>query len=377
MSRAARVGAFIIVALAILVSGIFMIGGKQYLFTPTYRLSTQFASVVGLDAGAEVRAGGVHTGSVRSVLLPNKPTDKITVWMDLDRSSRNIIKQDSIATIETEGLLGNEYVAISFGSAKGAEVADGGSIGSQPPIEMSMLIKKTDRILDSSQAAINNVDRATANLSSITGKIDSGQGTVGALVNDKQMYTHLDQTTVGLRDTVAKAQTGVSDFQEDMEALKNNFLLRGYFKKRGYDDSADLAKYQIAQLPKAEPLKTFTFQSQQLFDKVDTAKPKNQKQLRAAGQFLADNEFGVAVVTVSTSMAGDSQKDLVLTEARAMVVRNYLVENFGFDDTQLKTLGLGKKDDLNHDAGWGTVEIIVYPPDTQVSTDTPSGTEHQ
>ena len=62
----------------------------------------------------------------------------------------------------------------------------------------------------------------------------------------------------------------------------------------------------------AEPLKTFTYEPQQLFDKVDTAKPKNQKSLRAAGQFLADNEFGVAVVVVSTSMAGDTEKDLVL-----------------------------------------------------------------
>src|ERR1035437_2746406 len=119
MSRAARLGAFIIAALAILVSGIFIIGGKRYMFSSTYRLNTQFGSVAGLDSGADVRVGGVHSGSVRSVELPSKPTDKITVRMDLDRSSHNIIKQDSIATIETEGLLGNEYVAISFGSAKG------------------------------------------------------------------------------------------------------------------------------------------------------------------------------------------------------------------------------------------------------------------
>src|SRR5580658_340104 len=144
MSRAARVGAFFIAALTILVSGIFIIGGKQYMFSSTYRLKTQFASVVGLDAGAEVRIGGVHSGSVRSVELPSKPTDKITVTMDMERSTHNIIKQDSIATIETEGLLGNEYVAISFGSADGKNVADGGVISSQPPIEMSALIKKTD-----------------------------------------------------------------------------------------------------------------------------------------------------------------------------------------------------------------------------------------
>src|ERR1700688_2098393 len=112
MSRAARLGAFVITALTILASGIFIIGGHQYLFTSTYRLKARFVSVVGLDAGAEVRVGGVHSGSVRSVELPRNTTDKITVWMDLDKSTHNIIKQDSIATIETEGLLGNEYVAI-------------------------------------------------------------------------------------------------------------------------------------------------------------------------------------------------------------------------------------------------------------------------
>jgi phospholipid/cholesterol/gamma-HCH transport system substrate-binding protein len=366
MSRAARLGAFIIAGLAILVAGIFIIGGKQYLFTPTYRLKTEFASVVGLDAGAEVRVGGVHSGSVRSVELPSKPTDKITVWMDLDKSTHNIVKQDSIATIETEGLLGNEYIAISFGSDTGANVADGGSITSEPPLQMSDLIKKTNGILDSSQDALKNVTHATANISSITAKIDNGEGTVGALVNDKKIYAQLDQTTSGLRDTVVKAQAGVTDFQEDMEALKKNFLLRGYFKNRGYEDSSDLAKYEIPSLPQGEPLKTFTYDPQKLFDKIDTAKPKNQKSLRPAGQFLADNEFGLAVVVVSTSMAGDAQKDLVLTQARALAVRDYLVDNFGFDDAQLKTLGAGKTTATNLETGWGSVQIIVYPPGTEV-----------
>src|SRR3984893_4814427 len=368
MSRAARLGAFFIAVLTILVSGIFIIGGKQYLFTSTYRLNAQFGSVVGLDSGADVRVGGVHSGSVRSVELPTKPTDKITVRMDLDRSTHNIIKQDSVATIETEGLLGNEYVAISFGSAKGAEVADDGTISSEPPLEMSALLKKANGILDTSQQALANATHATENLSSISAKIDDGKGTVGALINDKKIYTQLDQTTSGLRDTVTKAQAGVCAFQEDMEALKQNFLLRGYFKNRGYENRSDLTKNEIPHLPQAEPLKTFTYEPQQLFDKVDTAKPKNQKSLRAAGQFLADNEFGVAVISVSTSMTGDTEKDLVLTQARALVVRDYLVANFGFDDAQLKTFGVGKKGETNPGTGWGQVEVIVYPPGTDVPT---------
>lgn len=376
MSRAARLGAFIIVTLAILAAGVFIIGDRQYMFTNTYRLKTQFSTVVGLDTGAEVRVGGVHSGSVRRIELPNKPNGKITVLMDLQRSTHEIIKQDSVADIQTEGLLGNEYVAISFGSAQGLNVRDGDTIASEPPLVIADLIKKTDGILDSSQEALDNVTVATANISSISGKINQGQGTIGALVNDKKMYDQLDQTTIGLRDTVTHAQAGIADFQENMEALKQNFLLRGYFKKRGYEDSAELAKNEIPSLPEASPLKTFTYEPKRLFDKIDTAKLKNQDSLRAAGQFLAGNEFGIAVVVVNTGMTGDAQKDLVLTQARAVAVRAYLVGNFGFDDTQLKTLGLGKKMEANADSGWGAVEIIVYPVGTGVPSEQQAGNQN-
>jgi phospholipid/cholesterol/gamma-HCH transport system substrate-binding protein len=375
MSSAARLGAFIIATLAILAAGIFIIGSKQYLFSSTYRLKAQFATVVGLDAGAEVRVGGVHSGTVRGIELPSKPADKITVLMDLQRSTHDIIKQDSVAAIETEGLLGNEYVSISFGSATALNVRDNATIASEPPLVIADLMKKADGILDTSQQALDNVTKATANLSSISGKINQGQGTIGALVNDKKIYTQMDQTTAGLRDTVNHAQAGVAAFQENMEAMKQNVLLRGYFKKRGYENSSELAKNEIMELPRTSPLKTFSFESKTLFDNVDTAKPRNQKSLRAAGQFLADTEFGVAVVVVSTASAGDTQKDLVLTQARAMVVRDYLVANFSFDDAQLKTLGLGKGKGLSPDSTWGTVEIIIYPadaePPTQISAASP------
>jgi phospholipid/cholesterol/gamma-HCH transport system substrate-binding protein len=372
MSRAARLGAFIVATLAILAAGIFIIGDRQYLFSDTYQLKAQFSTVVGLDAGAEVRVGGVHTGSVRQIDLPSKPTDKITVLMDLQRSTHDIIKNDSVAAIQTEGLLGNEYVSISFGSAQGLDVKNGDTIPSVPPLVIADLIAKTNGILDSSKGAIDNVSAATANLKDISAKINSGQGTIGALVNDREMYTQLDQTSAGMKDTVAHADAGIADFQENMEALKQNFLLRGYFKKRGYEDSAELASATIASLPQAEPLKTFTYEPKNLFEKIDTAALKNQGSLGTAGKFLAGNEFGVAVVVVYTGATGDAQKDLVLTQARAAVVRAYLVGNFGFDDTQLKTMGMGKKLGDNADAGsgWGSLEIIVYPAGTAIPTGT-------
>jgi phospholipid/cholesterol/gamma-HCH transport system substrate-binding protein len=375
MSRAARLGAFIVVTLAMLVAGIFIIGSKQYLFSSTYKLKAQFDNVVGLDSGADVRVGGVHSGTVSSIVLPHKPGEKVLVIMDLGKSTHEIIKQDSVATIETEGLLGNQYLAISFGSAGKADVRDGDTIASEAPLEMSDLLEKTSGILDSSQQAIQNATRATANIDSISAKINTGQGTVGALVNDKQLYSNLEQTTTTMNKTMLEAQAGVTDFQENMEALKHNFFVRGYFKNRGYEDSGELAQNEIEHLPQGTTIKEFTYSAKQLFDKQDSAKLKNQKSLNGGGEFLANNQFGFAVVVVSAGMEGDTQKDLVLTEARAMVVRQYLVENFGFDDSQLKTLGMGKQTDTNGDAGWGKVEIFIYPAGTEIppNKQTPAG----
>jgi outer membrane protein OmpA-like peptidoglycan-associated protein len=194
---------------------------------------------------------------------------------------------------------------------------------------------------------------------------------VGALVTDKQLYINLEQTTTTLHDTMLQAQTGVTDFQENMEALKHNFFLSGYFKKRGYEDSSDLAANRVAELPQALPVKTFTFAAKQFFDGRDSARMKNQKTLKAAGDFLAQTQFGLAVIVVSTGMDGDTQKDLVLTEARAMVIREYLVENFGFDDTQLRTLGMGKQEGANLEADWGSIQILIYPAGTEIPADKP------
>jgi len=372
MSRVARLGAFIVMTLAILAAGVFIIGSKEYLFSSTYQLKAQFDNVAGLAAGADVRVGGVHSGTVHGISLPHNPGEKVTVVMDLDNSTHEIVKRDSVASIETEGVLGSQFVAITFGSAGQGEVKNGETIQSEPPLQMSDLLKKTSGILDSSKLAIQNTVQATAHLNDVSAKIDSGQGTVGSLVNDKQLYSNLQQTTATLHDTMLQAQTGVTDFQENMEALKHNFFLSGYFKKRGYEDSAGLVANKIASLPQGTPLKSFTYTAKQLFDSRDTAKLKNQKSLNDGGNYLAQNPFGVAVIVVSAGMEGDAQKDLVLTEARAMVVREYLVENFGFDDSQLKTLGLGKQAGANLDADWGSVQLLVFPAGTVIPADKPT-----
>jgi phospholipid/cholesterol/gamma-HCH transport system substrate-binding protein len=332
MSSTVRLGVFIVGTLAMFATGVFLIGERQLLFSSTDRVTTSFATVTGLSEGAEVRIGGVQKGIVKDIQLPADPDGSVTVVMALDRATRGVVRSDSIATIGTEGLLGNKFVEISFGSDGAPPIPPGGGIGSKPPVDMSDLVAKTNDIL------------ATA--AEITTKINHGQGTVGALVNDRGVYERLDNATAA--------------FSEDMEALKHNFFLRGFFSKRGYEDSSQLNDHLVAQLPREPPRETFHYDVKKVFTDAEHAKLKNEDAMDEAGRFLERYPFGVAVVVASGGMKGDSTEMHTLLRARAMVVRDYLVKHFKMDDTRVRTLDAGKSAGVGDSPG--AIDIVVYPP---------------
>ena len=213
MSRAFWVGIFISGTLLILAGGVFLIGRTEFLFASTYRLKTEFSNVVGLVRGAEVRIGGVRQGTVGDIVLPKRPGDKVIVAVDLKSGTQNIVKKDSTAAIKSEGLLGSKYVEVSFGSNDAERLKDGDTIASELPLDISDLIETSNEVLGSARNAMQSVE-------SITAKIDQGEGTIGSLINDKRMY---DQATAA----TAQAQAGAMAFDENMQALSNNFHLKG------------------------------------------------------------------------------------------------------------------------------------------------------
>lgn len=351
MSQNARLGTFIVIGLAILAVAVFLVGDKESLFQSSYRVNADFQNVAGLDEGADVRVGGIRKGTVKKMTLPKKPDGTVVVTMELSKETLGIVRKDSVAAIKSEGLLGDKYVEVSFGSMDAERLKGGETIETQPPIDISDLLDKTNKILDTTQDSMQNIQGATDNIQAITAKVNGGQGTIGALVNDKTIYNQ----------TAASVQA----LHEDADALKSNFFLRGFFNKRGYVDADELKKHEIEKLPGGSPLKTFSFEDKQVFDKPDAAKLKNEKTLNPVGDFLQNQKYGLVVVQAVADMKGDSDKARVTTQAQAMVVRNYLVQNFRLDDTRIKTMGLGK---AKSPAETGKVEIIVYPPGSTVAT---------
>lgn len=343
MTKTLRLGLFILVAFAMFSAAVFLVGRQQLRFSSNYRVQSEFETVAGLNEGAEVRVGGMHQGTVRKILLPKRPDGRIVVAMDLSRDTQSIVRKDSIASIQSEGLLGDKYVEVSFGSVDGESLKGGETIDSKPPLDIADLFNKANGILDTSQDALSNIQGASENVNMITAKINAGQGTMGKLVNDKTLYQ--------------EAAAGLASLHEDADALKHNFLLKGFFNDRGYANPEEVKKHLVAEVPKAAAGKTFTFDLKGLFDKPASAKLKNPKLLNAAGEYLQEHKFESALIVASSGMVGDSEKEKALTEARSFVVRKYLVEHFRLADARIKTVGLGKN---SATAAEGSVELLIY-----------------
>src|SRR5205809_779527 len=108
MSRTIRLGLFVFGSLLILAAGVFLIGDREFLFSSTFPLEADFQNVTGLTVGADVRVGGLREGTIQRIALPSRPDEKIIVTMKMHDSTKNIIRKDSVASIKTEGLLGDK-----------------------------------------------------------------------------------------------------------------------------------------------------------------------------------------------------------------------------------------------------------------------------
>jgi phospholipid/cholesterol/gamma-HCH transport system substrate-binding protein len=132
-------------------------------------LKAEFQNVAGLNNGAAVRIGGIHQGTVKEIDLPSQPDGKVTVVMNVKSETRNIIKKDSRASIKTEGLLGDKYVEISFGSPKADPIGEDGTIASETQRDVS---EQAQQIADEARAELSHSATTWKLCSTISSSVD-------------------------------------------------------------------------------------------------------------------------------------------------------------------------------------------------------------
>lgn len=211
-----KLGLFIAGGFLILLIGIFLIGRQKNLFNPVFNLTSTFANVGGLRVGNNIRFSGINVGTVENIQIINDST--VLVDLIVKKDIQKFIKTDCLATIGSEGIIGDRVLIITQGSAIAQSVKDGATLLSIEPIE-------TDAIIKSLHATALNAEVIAEQLAEIMTKINLGKGTLGRLIQDTTISENINQTIINLK----KSTKGLD---ENMKAAKSNFLFKGYFKKK-------------------------------------------------------------------------------------------------------------------------------------------------
>lgn len=231
-----RLGIFVALTLLAAVMVLELAGGFER-FTQGYRLRALFANVQDLKEGDRVKMAGVDIGRVERIGL-DTTNNKVMVTLNLKKDAA--VKSDSVATIKFTGLMGQNYVAIDFGSASAPRLAEDQLITTQDTPDIGEMLAKMDAVAggvenltksftgdkidnllgpltDFLKANSGPLTMTIANISSISRQIADGKGTVGKLIAEQALYdsalttvTNLQEATTDIRSTLTDARKAVT-----------------------------------------------------------------------------------------------------------------------------------------------------------------------
>ncbi|MFV8345794.1 MlaD family protein [Flavobacterium sp. ZB4P13] len=252
-----KLGMFVTIGLVLFVTTIYFVGKQKNLFGSTFELNSKFNSVNGLEVGNNVRFSGINIGTVEEIEFLTDTS--VVIKLVIKEKVRKYIKKDAIASINSDGLMGDKVLTISSGKNSKIIVEDNDNIASKQAIEM-------DDLMVSVKKSVDNASVITAQLAQFSYKMNNGNGTLSKLVSDeefgnsiKNMVANLENSssefkkfTVKMNNgkgalsklvsdekmgqmidsTLTNVKTGTVGLNEVIEAAKHNFLLRGYFNKK-------------------------------------------------------------------------------------------------------------------------------------------------
>jgi phospholipid/cholesterol/gamma-HCH transport system substrate-binding protein len=440
-TRLAAVGAFVIAGLVLFAVGLFFIGERRMLFGNTFIIFAEFQEIASLDNGATVRVGGMTAGEVETIEVPSGPASRFRVRMRVRNDLHPLVRTDSVASIQTDGLVGNKFVQIQSGTEQAAILPEGGTIMSREPMDIADLmetlretVERVNRTVEdirtgvdetlhaSIEAAegahelVNDVgrdarailavgERVSKDLQTIVAGVRDGKGTVGQLLTDDALYerakaiaaeaertmANVRQATeearlavadlrgddgpvkgvgVELRQTLASARDAMGDLAEATEALKRNFLFRGFFNRRGYFDLDDVTvqQYRAGTLDtKDRRALRIWIGSPVLFESDGTGgerlSPGGRTRLDSAmSQFVKYPKTSPLVVE-GYARATTADQRFLMSRHRGQMVREYIVGKFGLDPALVAVMPMGEEARGAPDGStWDGVALAMFVP---------------
>ena len=438
-SKAVGAGAFIAIGALLFTAVLFMIGSRRMLFEQRFPVYTEYAKLGQLQVGAVVRVAGMNAGEVTEIAVPPGPAGKFRVKMEVRDDLHQLIRTDSMATTQTEGLVGAIYVNIETGSQQAPEVAEGGTIPSREPFttadllqqasETVALVNKTVEVLSVDiektvrqisltagethalltditpeiKVVAENGARISADTQMIVAGLQAGEGTMGKLLKDDALYVRVQEiadeakvTMANVRDVSDEARRAIADFRsedgpakgmfadvratlaqarkataglaDNLDAMKHNFLLRGFFNRRGYFDldAISPAEYRngVLENGKRRALRTW-LDGDLLFE----TGPNGVVELSEGGRARLDSAMATylrylptnPLVVEGYATQGTLGEQFRGSKFRAGLVREYLLGRYELMPQHTGAIGLGADAQGSPSGnGWDGVSITLF-----------------
>src|SRR6266545_204249 len=156
-SRLVGIGAFVIGGLLLFAFGLFLIGSRRNMFENRFEVYAEFSKMAALQRGGKVRVAGMDAGEVDTIMVPAKPSARFRVKMLVRGDLHQLVRTDSVATIQTDGIVGNKFVEIDAGSDTAAQAPDGSTITGRDPFEFADLMNQASTGITTIIATINDL----------------------------------------------------------------------------------------------------------------------------------------------------------------------------------------------------------------------------
>ena len=233
------VGVFVTTAILFFGAALFLIGNEHKAFNRHVAFYTNFRNVDGLPKGAKVRVDGMDAGEVESFQIPSSPGQKFRLKMTIENRLHGLIREDSLVTVETEGLVGDKFLLIHSGSERAPEAPPESTLPSKEPFEIAKLLEQAQVIMNQAGTTINAVqstikdvngrldttlDTATNTIRDVNGVVRdlrTGKGAAGLLLEDQATATDVRESIANVRQTTEKlniSSTRIDNLLADVQS---------------------------------------------------------------------------------------------------------------------------------------------------------------
>lgn len=185
-----KLGLFVILGFTLFILAIYFIGNNKNLFGATFYLQAHFKNVSGLKVGNNVRFSGINIGTVKEIEFVSDSA--VVVDLIIKDDVQKYIKTDAIASIGTDGLMGDKVLTISPGTSSSQIVKNNATIASAKAVELEDLMKGLRKSVDNAQII-------TLQLSEFSLKINKGKGALNKVLTDEEFANSIEATLQNLK----------------------------------------------------------------------------------------------------------------------------------------------------------------------------------